>query len=182
MPAPDLATARLYRGVKLAVTVWSAVIVKLHVVPWPAQAPVQPAKIELPVGEAVSVIGVPLVNVFVQSGGQLIPSAGAETLPAPAGFVAWTATVRLTVRPNVAVRDRVGLRVSGQVLLCPLQSPPQPLKIEPDPAVAVKVTAVPVTKPAEQVVPQLIPAGLETTTPLPVPPAETVKVRGTLKL
>jgi len=88
MPAPDLATARLYRGVKLAVTVWSAVIVKLHVVPWPAQAPVQPAKIELPVGVAVSVIGVPPVNVLVQSGGQLIPSAGAPTLPAPPGFVA----------------------------------------------------------------------------------------------
>jgi len=90
--------------------------------------------------------------------------------------------VRVTIRANVAVTDLVALIVSVQGLLCPLQSPPQPLKIEPVPAVAVSVTAVPVTKVAEQAVPQVIPAGLETTTPLPVPPAETVKVTGTLKL
>lgn len=167
---------------KLAVTVWSAVIVKLHVVPWPAQAPVQPAKNELPLGSALSVIAVPLVNALVQSAGQLIPRVGAETLPLPPGFVAWTATVSVTIRANVAVTDLVAVIVTVQELLCPLQSPPQPVKFEPALAVAVRVTVAPIWKAAEQVVPQLIPAGLETTRPLPVPPAATVKVRGTLKV
>src|SRR5215475_1107636 len=182
VPEPDLATPRLYQDVKLAVTAWSAVIVKLHVVPWPAQAPVQPANTELPVAIAFSVIEVPLVNVLVQSGGQLIPRAGAETMPVPPGFVAWTVTVRVTIRTNVAVTDLGALIVTVQELLCPLQSPPQPMKTELVSAVAVSVTVVPVLNPAEQAVPQLIPAGLDTTRPLPVPLAETVKGTGSLKL
>ena len=58
----------------------------------------------------------------------------------------------------------------------PVQSPLQPAKLEPDAAVAVRVTTVPVVKLAAQVEPQLIPAGLEVTVPKPVPVRETFKV------
>jgi hypothetical protein len=50
----------------------------------------------------------------------------------------------------------------------PAHAPPQPLKLEPLAGVAVSVTALPLAKLAEQVLPQLIPAGLELTVPLPL--------------
>ena len=48
-------------------------------------------------------------------------------------------------------------------------SPLQPAKIDPAAAVAVRATALPLLKVAEQVLPQLIPAGELVTVPLPVP-------------
>ena len=56
----------------------------------------------------------------------------------------------------------------------PLQSPAQPLKVEPPSGVAVSVTVAPVFKFAEQVAPQLIPAGLLVTVPVPPPTLVTV--------
>src|SRR5438552_7389138 len=53
----------------------------------------------------------------------------------------------------------------------------QPVKVEPAAAVAVNVTAVPLAKLAEQVAPQLIPAGELVTVPLPVPAGVTVRVK-----
>jgi hypothetical protein len=47
--------------------------------------------------------------------------------------------------------------------------PLQPAKVEPVADVAVNVTSVPLLNEAEQVPPQLIPAGLLVTVPLPVP-------------
>ena len=61
----------------------------------------------------------------------------------------------------------------GTVL--PVKSPLQPAKVEPVASVAVKVTVVPLAYEAEQVLPQLIPAGLLLTVPLPVPVLFTVK-------
>ncbi len=52
--------------------------------------------------------------------------------------------------------------------------PDQPAKIEPGAGVAVSVTAVPLLRVAEQEPPQLIPAGLLLTVPLPVPALATV--------
>src|SRR5207244_3279543 len=58
----------------------------------------------------------------------------------------------------------------------PEQPPPvQPVKVEPAAAVAVSVTAVPLVKLAEQVAPQLMPAGALVTVPLPVPAGVTVR-------
>ncbi len=57
----------------------------------------------------------------------------------------------------------------------PEQAPLQPEKVLPLAAVAVKETEVLLAKLVEQVVPQLIPAGLETTVPLPV--LETVRAK-----
>jgi hypothetical protein len=54
--------------------------------------------------------------------------------------------------------------------------PDQPAKVEPEAAVAVKVTAVPLLKEYEQVLPQLMPAGLLVTVPEPVPALANVNV------
>ena len=50
----------------------------------------------------------------------------------------------------------------------PVQAPLQPAKVAPGSAVGVRLTTVPWLKLAEQVAPQLIPAGLEVTVPPPV--------------
>src|SRR5204862_7070659 len=55
--------------------------------------------------------------------------------------------------------------------------PRQPVKVEPAAGVAVSVTAVPLEKLAEQVAPQLIPAGELVTVPLPVPALLTVSAK-----
>ncbi|OHC91541.1 MAG: hypothetical protein A3J99_04270 [Sideroxydans sp. RIFOXYD2_FULL_59_7] len=77
-----------------------------------------------------------------------------------------------------------GLNVAVTVLMVlmttthepvPEQDPDQPLKTEPVAGVAVRVTEVPSSKPAEQVVPQSIPVGEEATVPLPVPVLDTVR-------
>lgn len=59
----------------------------------------------------------------------------------------------------------------------PQPVPLQPAKVEPDAGVGVKVTAVPLLKLDEQVVPQLIPAGELVTVPLPVPALVTERVK-----
>jgi hypothetical protein len=69
---------------------------------------------------------------------------------------------------NVAVTDALALRVTVQALV-PLHAPPQPVKVEFAPGVAVRVTCVPDWKLALQSVPQLIPEGLLLTVPLPLP-------------
>ena len=51
----------------------------------------------------------------------------------------------------------------------PLQAPLQPVNEEPAAGVAVKVTLEPELKVALQVVPQLMPPGLLTTVPWPLP-------------
>jgi len=62
----------------------------------------------------------------------------------------------------------------------PLHAPVHPVKVEPVVAEGVSVTCVPLLKLALQVVPQLIPAGLLVTVPLPVPAfvTESWKVTG----
>ena len=70
--------------------------------------------------------------------------------------------------------DRAAVIDTVQVLLVPEQDPLQPAKDEPLAAAAVSVTEVPEPKLAEQVEPQLIPAGLLETVPLPVPVLLTV--------
>ena len=57
-----------------------------------------------------------------------------------------------------------------------VQLPVQPANVDPEAAVAVNVTAVPLLILAVQVLPQLIPAGLLVTVPVPVPVRVTLSV------
>ena len=78
---------------------------------------------------------------------------------------------------KVAVTVVAAESVTTQVPV-PEQPPPlQPVKVEPAAGVAVNVTAVPLAKLAEQVAPQVIPAGKLVTVPLPVPAGVTVRVK-----
>jgi len=56
------------------------------------------------------------------------------------------------------------------------QSPPQPPKLEPESAVAVRVTEVPAVYGSVQSEPQLMPVGSLVTVPLPLPDLVTVRV------
>jgi hypothetical protein len=58
----------------------------------------------------------------------------------------------------------------------PVQAPDQPAKVEPVAAAAVRVTLVPETRLALQVLPQLMPAGELVTVPLPAPALLTLRV------
>jgi len=78
-------------------------------------------------------------------------------------------TVKDAVTDLAAVMDTVQVPV-------PEHAPLQPVKVEPPAGLAVKVTDVPELYEAEQVAPQLIPAGLEVTVPLPVPDLPTDRV------
>ena len=62
------------------------------------------------------------------------------------------------------------------------QSPPQPAKVEPAAGLGIRVMNVPTLKRAEQMAPQLIPAGREVTSPEPAPLFETVTVPGLLNV
>ena len=68
---------------------------------------------------------------------------------------------------ELAVRSTVHVPV-------PVQAPDQPANVEPEPGAAVKVTDVPLAKLALHVDPQLMPAGLLVTVPVPVPASATV--------
>jgi hypothetical protein len=59
----------------------------------------------------------------------------------------------------------------------PLQAPLHPANVEPESGVAVKLTAVPLAKSAEQLEPQEIPGGELATVPVPVPLFVSVRVK-----
>ena len=59
----------------------------------------------------------------------------------------------------------------------PVHAPLQPVKVAPAAGVAVSVTAVPAANDAEQVVPQLMPAGALVTVPGPAPARLTVSAK-----
>src|SRR6058998_3439071 len=78
---------------------------------------------------------------------------------------------------KVAVTEAAAFIVTEQVPV-PEQAPLQPANVDPPAGLAVSVTGVPELYEAEQVAPQLIPAGFEVTVPLPDPdlPTDSVKV------
>jgi phage tail protein X len=69
---------------------------------------------------------------------------------------------------NVAVTALAALMVTLQVPV-PVQAPPHPANVEPEPTTAVSFTTVPLLKFALQVLGQVIPLGLLVTLPDPVP-------------
>ena len=77
---------------------------------------------------------------------------------------------------KVAVTDRACVMATIQVVLVPEQAPLHPEKTDPASGEAVNVTFVPLGKEALHVVPQLIPAGVLVTVPLPPPALVTDRV------
>ena len=75
----------------------------------------------------------------------------------------------------MAVTDLAAVIETVQALV-PVQAPDHPLKVEFALAVAVSVTLVPELYGSVQSLPQLIPAGVELTVPVPVPVFVTVRL------
>src|SRR5438552_10027421 len=107
-------------------------------------------------------------------------SALRAELPCPTLSRSVPRNARLSVGADVGAKVAVTVVAAESVTThvpVPLQPPPlQPVKVEPAAGVAVSVTAVPLAKLAEQVAPQVIPAGELVTVPLPVPDLENVSV------
>jgi len=132
----------------------------------PVHAPLQPVKVEFVPGAAVSVTEVPLLKGAEQVLPQLIPGGMLATVPLPVPARLTVSTRGVEVVEKVA--DTMVFELILRMQVCdPLHAPPQLTNMDPELAVAVKVTEVPTGKLPTQVIPQLIPAGLLTTVPLP---------------
>jgi hypothetical protein len=174
-PVPTLLTIKVYvLSVKVAVTVVAAVTVTAQV-PVPVQPPPdQLVKLEPADGEAVRVTAVPWPTVSVQSAPQLMPAGDDVTVPAPVPTLVTINGYVLSV--NVAVTDAAAVIDTTQVPVPEQPAPLQAVKVEPALGVAVRVTEVPWPKFAEQVAPQVMPAGDDVTVPAPVPALVTASV------
>ena len=163
----DSAT-EISRGIaeKFALTSTSGVIVTVQE-PVPLHAPPQPANVEPAAGAAVSVIDVPCATVWVQSVPQLIPAARDGARRRCRARV--TVSV-LSVRPKVAVTLRAAVMSTTQAPV-PVQAPLQPVNTLSTPGAALSWTSVPCANDALQVAPQLMPAGVLVTVPVPPPVA-----------
>ena len=160
---------------KVAVTVVAAETVTTHDPVPEHPPPLQPLKVEPAAGVAVSVTAVPLGKLAEQVAPQVIPTGELVTvpLPVPALLTVSAKVGRLKVAVTVVAAETVTVQAP-----VPEHPPPlQPVKVEPAAAVAVRVTAVPLVKLAEQVAPQVMPAGELVTVPLPVPAGVTVRVK-----
>jgi hypothetical protein len=140
--------------------------------PVPLQAPVQPLKVQPIAGAALSVTCWPMAKLALHVGVQLMPEGVLVTVPFPDMK---TASVEEAPDTKVADTDCAEFIVTTQ-LAVPLHAPPQPLKYEPEPAVAVSATCAPPAKLALHVDPQLIAEGELVTVPLPVSLTNNVKV------
>jgi hypothetical protein len=146
-------------------------------VPVPAHPPpLQPAKTDPVDAVAVNVTVLPVGNealAELQPVPQLMPDGLLVTVPVP---VPALFTVRMEgTALNVAVTVLFWVITTTQAPV-PLQAFPQPPKLEPVAAAAVKLTEVPLGYVKMQVVPQSIPAGLLVTVPSPTPALVTVRV------
>jgi hypothetical protein len=147
----------------------------VHVAPDVASQPLQPVKRESRSGVAVKVTVVPLTKLAEQALPQLIPDGLDVTVPLPRPDLLTVSVNRSRV--NVALTVLAALIVTLQVAPEAASHPVHPVKREPDAETAVNVTCMPLPKEAEHVVPQLIPAGLDVTLPLPSPCLSTVRLK-----
>jgi hypothetical protein len=96
----------------------------------------------------------------------LIPDGEEVTVPPPSpDFVTLSGKVILV---KLAVTERAWLMVTTQEPV-PVHAPDHPAKVEVASGRADKVTCVPIVNEAEQIVGQVMPAGLDVTLPPPVP-------------
>ena len=113
-----------------------------------------------------------MAKLALHVGVQLMPDGVLVAVPFPDMK---TESVEEAPDTKVADTDCAELIVTTQ-LPVPLHAPPQPLKYEPEPAVAVSATCVPLAKFAPHVAPQLITDGELVTVPLPLSLTDNVKV------
>jgi len=146
-----------------------AVSVSVQVEEVPLHAPDHPVKVELDAGVSVSVTEAALAKLAVHVVPQLMLDGLLVTVPEPVPAVC---TVSCTGAAVVALKFAV-TEVSAPTVTVhppvPLHAPDQPVNVERDAGVAMRVTEVPALNFAEQVWPQLIPAGLLITAPWPAP-------------
>ena len=160
---------------KFALTDFAASMVTLHA-PVPLHAPPQPANVEPESGVTAKLTTVPLAKLAEHVVPQEIPEGVLVTVPVPGPLLA---TVRVK-GPGFAVKFALTDFAASIVTLhapVPLQTPLQPANVEPESGVAVKFTTAPLSKFAEHVGPQEIPAGELATVPVPVPPFVTVRAK-----
>jgi hypothetical protein len=135
--------------------------------------PLHPVKVEPDAAVAVSLTDVPLEKLAWQAVPHEIPAGWLTTVPLPSpAFCVASAYVDgggADASENVAemLTATLPLVTHGSV---PAHPPPvHPVNTEPDAAVAVSVTRRPAGKLSAQSLPQLMPVGLLTTVPPPVP-------------
>ena len=104
---------------------------------------------------------------FAQVAPQVIPAGLEETEPVPVPVLDTVSVERL--QGELAVTDFAASTVTTHVPVPEHPAPDHPVKFEPVAGVAVNVTTVPFVYELAQVAPQLIPAGLDVTVPLPFP-------------
>jgi hypothetical protein len=156
-------------------------MVKVHA-PVPVQAPPQPAKVDVASGVGVRVTVVPAYTDARHVTGQLIACGCDEdvTDPLPVPLKGKAMVNACSIRLNVAVTDLDPLIVTTHGAV-PVQPPLHPSNVEVASGVAVRVTSVPVSNTATQLVPQSIPEGTEATVPPPVPALDTLNPFGISK-
>ena len=160
----------------VAFTFVAELTVTAHV-PVPEQGPLQPMKVEPETGVAVRVSDDPAVIVSEQVAPQLMPAGALVTVPEPVPSFVIDRVRGFGLVLNAAMTEVAAFTVTAQVPV-PEQAPLQPAKEEPVVGLAVSVMAVPGVTDCEHVAPQLMPAGLPTTVPEPVPLLVTDSVTG----
>ncbi len=127
-----------------------------------------PAKVEPFVGEAVNVTVVPTAKSAVQLALQFeIPPGELLTVPLPVPMFVTVSEAMLGGAVKLADTVCAAFMTMTQEPV-PVQPPDQPENVEPPVALALRVTELPVAKSAVHVLPQLMPAGVLVTMPLPV--------------
>jgi hypothetical protein len=109
--------------------------------PVPAQAPLQPAKVEPAAGVAVRVTVELERNEALQVGPQSMLAGDDTTVPAPVPALLTLTTNLVETALKLALTLRAALMVTEQGPV-PEHTPLQPVKVEPDAAVAVRTTTV----------------------------------------
>ena len=169
---PDIRMVRVRTASNVAVQPTAADIVTVPSAQ--SASPVQPAKVDVASGVAVSVTDVPTEYGSLQSPGHVIPAGLEVTVPDPVPAIV-TASVFGGMRSNVAVQLRAALIVTLPSVQS--ASPLHPANVEPDAGAGMSVTRVPSSYNSVQSLPQLIPAGLVVIVPEPVPVFDTVRVK-----
>lgn len=168
VPPPETVTVSptVAEEANVAVTVIALVGVTVQV-PVPEQPPPdQPPKTEPPAGVAVRTTELPDGKLAEHVVPHVMPAGALVTLPFPSPA---RTTVTATGAGANAALTVVAVAIVKVHAPVPEHPPPdQPENTEPAAGVAVSVTLVPAVNVAEQVTPQLMPAGALLTVPLPV--------------